>query len=90
MTPILAMALGAALIIFAVVVLYAVAGSHPPPPPTLVRGFTKRGDTLFRPQGWNPRPFVAAPPAPYHRPPDVLPDDGILHPPRPVEGRNGE
>ena len=86
----LTMAFGGGLIVVSVALLYALAGPHPTPPPPAARKFTKRGDALFRLQGWHPRPYLAAPPVPYNRPPDVQPDQDILPPPRPIAGQNGE
>lgn len=71
--------------------LYVLAGTHPPPPPRISRPHTKSGDALFRVPNWQTRPGTGVPRlAPYHRPPDLLPDDEVIQPPRQVAGRNGE
>jgi hypothetical protein len=90
MTLLLTIVFGGGLIVVSVALVYALAGPHPPTPPPVARKFTKRGDALFRLQGWHPRPHLVAAPAPYNRPPDVQPDQGILPPPRPIDGQNGE
>lgn len=73
-------------------VLYGVAGPHPPPPPSRITlPHTKAGDALFRVPNRQARQGIRTPGlAPYHRPPDLLPDDEVIQPPRQIAGRNGE
>jgi hypothetical protein len=70
--------------------LHALAGPHPPAMPPRSGFPGRRGESLFVSAKW-PRRVGGTATTGYNRPPDVgLEEQGILPPPREVEGRNGE
>lgn len=92
-----AFAIGVAIgvVILGVVLIATLLSPDPPPEPAdVIAEDTAVRNSLFHPPGWTKGrfPVAGAAPAVFNRPLDVqaLPDDGILPPPRPVHGINGE
>jgi hypothetical protein len=85
---VLIVALAVGLVVF---LLHALAGPDPPDGPSQVRQRLQSRDWLFRPEAWKKEAVGRAAGFDYRRPMNVeLPNDGLLAPPRVIEGANGE
>lgn len=91
----LAIGIAIGIVLLGAVLVATLLGPDPPAEPgdAVVDDSSVR-DSLFHPPGWTKGrvPLLGGAPAEFNRPLDVqaLPNDGILPPPRQVQGVNGE